>query len=92
MATALRRHQLSLTGFIHPPRKPLLTPEESQIARSLFKTLINYAPKRTSRGRYKPAVLIEETFEYIQCKDAFLDDSGMEKLLGSNKFQYSKTP
>jgi hypothetical protein len=34
--------------------------------------LIDYAPKRTSRGRYKPAVLIEETFERIQCKDVFL--------------------
>ncbi|PTU18380.1 hypothetical protein P175DRAFT_0504304, partial [Aspergillus ochraceoroseus IBT 24754] len=72
MATAHHRHQLSLTGFIHPPRKPLLTPEESQIARILFKTLIDYAPERSSRGRYNPAVLIEETFGRIQCKDAFL--------------------
>lgn len=73
MATAHRRHPLSLTGFIHPPRKPLLTLEESQIARILFKTLIDYAPERTSRGRYKPAVLIEETFGRIQCKDVFLE-------------------
>ncbi|RAH76688.1 hypothetical protein BO86DRAFT_247345 [Aspergillus japonicus CBS 114.51] len=73
MATAHHRHQLSLTGFIHPPRKPLLTPEDTQIARILFKTLIDYAPERSSRGRYKPAVLIEETFGRIQCKDAFLE-------------------
>ncbi|KAL4821880.1 hypothetical protein BDW67DRAFT_4420 [Aspergillus spinulosporus] len=73
MASAHHRHQLFLTGFIHPPRKPPLTPEESQTARSLIKTLIDYAPERTSRVRYKTAVLIDETFERIQCKDVFLE-------------------
>ncbi|KAI2864667.1 hypothetical protein CBS76997_11201 [Aspergillus niger] len=73
MATAHRRRQLSLTWFIHLPLKPLLTLEECQIARSLFKTLIDYAPERTSRGRYKPTVPIEETFGRIQCKDVFLE-------------------
>ncbi|KAL3435616.1 hypothetical protein BDV09DRAFT_184829 [Aspergillus tetrazonus] len=63
---------VSQTGFIHPPRKQPLTPEESQIARRLFKTLIDYAPERTPRGCYKPAILIDETFERIQRKDVFL--------------------
>jgi hypothetical protein len=75
MATAHRCHQVSLTEFIHPPRKPPLTAEESQIGRRLFKTLIDYSlcTWRTSRGRYKPAVLIDETFKGIQCKDVFLE-------------------
>ena len=72
MSSSYRRHQVSQTRFIHPPRKQPLTPEESQIARRLFKTLIDYAPERTPRGCYKPVALIDETFERIQCKDVFL--------------------
>ncbi|KAK1142637.1 hypothetical protein N8T08_007441 [Aspergillus melleus] len=55
-----------IMGFIHPPRRPPLTPEESQIAQNLFQTLIDHAPERTSKGGYKQAVLISETFDRIQ--------------------------
>lgn len=52
---------------------PPLTAEESQIAQGLFKTLIDFARERTSKGHYQPAVLIEETFQRIQCQDDFLE-------------------
>ncbi|KAG5295524.1 hypothetical protein I7I50_08297 [Histoplasma capsulatum G186AR] len=73
MMSQHRRHKLSLEGFIFPLIPAPLAPEESREARTLFNTMVNYMPDRTVKNRYKPAVLINATFEHVKSADEFLD-------------------
>ncbi|KAF5865343.1 hypothetical protein ETB97_004153 [Aspergillus alliaceus] len=83
MATAHRRHQLSLSRFIHPPRPPPLTLEESHAAQGLFKTLIDYAPELSRK--FDRA----EAKERLEKNENSRDDDGiLLKNQRSDQFEY----
>lgn len=63
MTTARRRHPSTVPNTRREWKSTKLVQDLDRL----------YTPERTSKGRFKPAVLRNETFERIQCKDDFLD-------------------
>lgn len=70
---ALHRHQSSLEKVLDFSQPFSLTPQQRQAATTLFRYLIqHYGLERTIQSGYKPAALIQATFEHVTSKDAFL--------------------
>ncbi|KAL2382611.1 hypothetical protein RJ035_006036 [Blastomyces gilchristii] len=70
---ALHRHQSSLEKVLDFSQPFSLTPQQHQAATTLFRYLIqHYGLEQTIQPGYKPAALIQATFEHVTSKDAFL--------------------
>ncbi|OJD27727.1 hypothetical protein ACJ73_00874 [Blastomyces percursus] len=69
---ALHRHQSSLEKvLVSPPFS--LNSQQCQTATTLFGSLIQlYGVEQTTRHGYKPASLIQATYDHVAAKDAFL--------------------
>ena len=70
---ALHRHQSSLEKVLDFSPPFSLNSQQHQTATALFGSLIQlYGVEQTIRHGYKPASLIQATYDYIAAKDAFL--------------------
>lgn len=70
---ALHRHQSSLERVLDFSTPFSLNSQQRQRATTLLRSLVQlYGVEQTIRRRFKPASLIQLTFEHIEAQDAFL--------------------